>query len=39
MITSTGYKRLEKVGEEYNPSHPEKAQHYAKHFSKFLVEA
>jgi len=39
MITSTGYKRLEKVGDEYNPRNVEKAQHYAAHFKKFLVEA
>lgn len=38
MITSTGYKRLEKVGDEYNPRNVEKAQHYAEHFKKFLVE-
>jgi len=38
MITSTGYKRLEKVGEEYNPQNVEKAQYYAQHFKKFLVE-
>lgn len=39
MITSTGYKRLEKVGEEYNPANVEKAQHYAQHFKKFLIVA
>ena len=38
MITSTGYKRLEKAGEEYNPANVEKAQHYAQHFNRFLVE-
>lgn len=38
MITNTGYKRLEKVGEEYNPANVEKAQHYAQHFQRFLVE-
>ncbi|MDM1757356.1 MULTISPECIES: hypothetical protein [Acinetobacter] len=37
MITSTGYKRLEKVGDEYKTGDAEKAQHYAKHFNSFLV--
>ncbi|WP_228704581.1 hypothetical protein [Acinetobacter piscicola] len=39
MVTSSGYKRLDKAGEEYNPNNVEKAQHYAQHFKKFLVEA
>ncbi|WP_111860422.1 hypothetical protein [Acinetobacter sp. CFCC 10889] len=39
MITSTGYKRLEKVGDEYKSGDAEKAQYYAKHFNSFLVRA
>ncbi|RKG39051.1 hypothetical protein [Acinetobacter rongchengensis] len=39
MVTSSGYKRLDKAAEEYNPNHVEKAQYYAQHFKKFLVEA
>ena len=39
MVTSTGYKRLEKVGDEYKAGDAAKAQHYAHHFKKFLVEA
>ena len=39
MVTSTGYKRLEKVGDEYKTGDAAKAQHYAHHFKKFLVEA
>ncbi len=39
MVTSSGYKRLDKAGEEYNPNNVEKAQYYAEHFKKFLVEA
>ena len=37
MITSTGYKRLEKAGDEYDPNDSEKAQYYAQHFKKFLI--
>lgn len=39
LITSTGYKRLEKVGDEYKSGDAEKAQYYAKHFNRFLVRA
>ncbi|MDM1246355.1 hypothetical protein HX005_02965 [Acinetobacter sp. R933-2] len=39
MITSTGYKRLEKVGDDYKAGDAEKAQHYAKHFNHFLVRS
>lgn len=38
MVTSTGYKRLEKVGQEFNPNNLEKIQHYSTHMKKFLVE-
>lgn len=39
MITNTGYKRIEKVGDEYQSGDAEKAQYYAKHFNHFLVRA
>lgn len=39
MITSTGYKRIEKIGQDYNATDIEKLQYYAQHFRKFLVAA
>ena len=40
MVTSTGYKRLEKVADDYekSPSNDEKLKRYGDHFTKFVVE-
>ena len=38
MVTSTGYKRLEKVGDDYDASDNEKLKRYGDHFSKFIVK-
>ena len=40
MVTSTGYKRLEKVADDYekSSSNDEKLKHYGYHFSKFVLE-
>lgn len=36
MVTSTGYKRLEKVADEFDAKNIEKTKHYAEHFVKFI---
>ena len=38
MITSTGYKRIEKIADEYDTSDASRAHHYADHFGKFLIQ-
>lgn len=37
MITSTGYKRIEKIADEYDTSDASRAHYYADHFGKFLI--
>lgn len=37
MITSTGYKRIEKIADEYDTSDQTGATYYADHFGKFLI--
>lgn len=38
MITSTGYKRIEKIADEYDTKDQTGANHYADHFGKFLKQ-
>lgn len=37
MITSTGYKRIEKIADEYDTTDQTGATYYAEHFGKFLI--
>lgn len=37
MITNTGYKRIEKIADEYDTSDASRAHYYADHFGKFLI--
>lgn len=39
MITTMGYKRLEKIGDDYDSSDYGKLKRYGEHFSKFMVQA
>lgn len=38
MVTSTGYKRIEKVADEYDTSDSVSTTYYAEHFGKFLIQ-